>query len=164
MQEDRIAEAWRAIAGLRRDQWADASQEQRLSALQRAENEAARIQGRDPLSVALDAGAPSEEKGYYNDEQILIGEHSLNNDDVSEIANTLAHEGRHAYQDYAIEHPNFHPDADDVQSWRENMQPRAYIPPEQGYQQYRNQPIERDAWSFGNNITNGVYGAKENNE
>jgi len=131
-----------------------------LSSLQQAEDEAAQIQGRDPKPVAIDEGAEEGEYGYYDGSTIYIGEHSLNNDDVSEVANTLAHEGRHAYQDYAIEHPGFHPDTGEVQSWEENQQPGNYVKPDQGQAAYLNQPVERDAWPYGDRIANGVYGVE----
>jgi len=166
-QEGQVVEAWKGIDGLQRAQWADASQEERLATLQKAENGAANIQGRDPMPVTLDTEARPEEKGYYDGERIRIGEYSLNNDDVSEVANTLAHEGRHAYQDYAIEHPGFHSDGDDVRSWRENMQPGNYVEPDDqrfNYDEYRNQPIERDAFRYGDTIEQGVYGTGRDNE
>jgi len=38
-----------------------------------------------------------------------------------ELIDTIAHEGRHAYQHYAIEHPGFHPNTHEVDAWRENF-------------------------------------------
>ncbi len=159
-QEAQISEAWRGIDGLQPDQWADASQEERLATLQQAEDAAASIQGRDPMPVGVDSDVDDDVYGYYDGDRIAIGEYSLNNHDVSDVANTVAHEGRHAYQDYAVEHPGFHANDDEVQSWKENMEPGNYISPEEDPEGYRDQPIERDAWGYGDRVTAGVYGAR----
>ena len=156
-QEARIIDAWRGIDGLRPERWAKAGQEERVVALQQAENEAARIQGRHPLPIVIDHAAGEVDYGYYDGHTINIGKYSLDNDAVHDIANTLAHEGRHAYQDYAIAHPGLHNSDEEVRAWEENMRPGGYIMFENDPEGYYAQPVEVDARSYGDRIMFGVY-------
>ncbi|MCA1597465.1 MAG: hypothetical protein LC769_00330 [Chloroflexi bacterium] len=156
-QEARIIDAWKDIDGLQPSRWATAGQEERMVALQQAEDEAAHIQGRHPLPVVIDYQAGAVDYGYYDGHAINIGKYSLDNDAVPEIANTLAHEGRHAYQDYAITYPGLHDSDEEVRAWEENMRPRNYVMFEDDPEGYYAQPVEADAWSFGDRIMSGVY-------
>ena len=65
-----------------------------------------------------------------------------------DVIDTIAHEGRHAYQHYAVEHPGFHPDEHEVEYWRANfetyLQPNLY-----GFDAYWMQPVEVDARRYG---------------
>jgi hypothetical protein len=78
---------------------------------------------------------------------------------LTKAVDTIAHEGRHAYQHYAIEHPGFHPDAAQTSAWAANF--HNYLTAEQyGFEAYRNQPVEADAWAFGQAIRDRLYGGQ----
>jgi hypothetical protein len=136
----------------------------RLQALQEGENRLATMQGREPAEVVSDPTAKPGEFGGYNGEmhQISFGSFELEHGGVSEAANTLAHEGRHAYQQWAVDldHPGFHDNAAEVDAWRENMKPENYVRPEQNYRRYLSQPVEADAWRYGDAVAGHLYGGR----
>lgn len=138
-----------ATEGLSREAWEGLSVNERLEALQTLECKLAEIQGRDPVLV-LYSETPGE-NGHYDPETRTI---TLNAEQLSnprqrlELVDTIAHEGRHAYQHYATEHPGFHPDAREVEAWRENFV-HYRNGTKEGLLDYRLQPIEADAWSYG---------------
>ena len=124
----------------------------------------AQLQRRPAAELTMHQSNPGAdgayEYGHYNPEthQISIGSYSLQHDDVKEVVDTTAHEGRHAYQHYAIENPGFHPDARQVEEWRENLTPDNYWRYEDDPVEYANQPVEKDAWRYGRSIARGLYG------
>ena len=151
--------------GLKPGQWEGLSVEGRLETLQTIETKLAEIQGRPPVPVfASETPVPvfaSEtpgENGHYNPttRTITLNVEQLNNPSQRlNLINTVAHEGRHAYQHYAIEHPGFHPDQREVDQWAENWP--NYLSCEQyGGLLYRLQPIEADAWKYGRLVEEAI--------
>lgn len=61
-----------------------------------------------------------------------------------QLFDTIAHEGYHAYQGYAIKHPGFHKDMKQVKEWAINDRNVKYF---RRGDEYLVQPRERDAYS-----------------
>lgn len=140
-----------ATEGLSPKDWEGLSNQERLEALQTLESKLAEIQGRDPVPVF--ATETPGKNGSYDPETRSI---TLNMEQLSDpkarlnLIDTIAHEGRHAYQHWAVEHPGFHPNDKEVEAWRENMKPGNYVDgSKDGLMAYRLQPIEADAWKYG---------------
>lgn len=67
----------------------------------------------------------------------------------SDLLDTIVHEGRHAVQHYYIEHPDQRPASisqEQVNAWKDNNE--HYISPEDDFEKYRDQPMEKDAREF----------------
>mgnify|MGYP006900778693 CR=1 FL=1 len=134
---------------------------ERLAALQNVEDNMASIQGRP--SVPVEAVSMEDNVfGGWNGQSIRVNyDHLMGDQTVMENVDTIVHEGRHAYQDYAIERPEIISDQNIVQEWKDNMQD--YKNAETyGLEMYLNQPVEADAWSYANAIQIGLYGDMEN--
>lgn len=144
-----------SIEGLKSDNWMEMQPLERLDVLRTLESRLAEIQGRPPLPVVAET---MEEglSGYFDGEALHVNAEHLENPDYRlEVIDTIAHEGRHAYQQYAIEHPGFHPNAQEVMYWAANE--RTYISGDRfGYEYYKNQPIELDAWRYGE-MTRSIF-------
>lgn len=96
--------------------------------------------------------------GAYNPETntISLNEKLLYYEDPERLMKTILHESRHAYQQYAVDHPDrvTVPEGT-IDLWRENMD--NYIPPELDFEEYVNQPIEVDADSYAENTFGKGY-------
>lgn len=138
--------------------WDALDTDSRLATLQSVENEMAEIQGRTPVAITADDTLGPSTFGGYNaaTEAISVNTSHLNSDmAVDEFIDTIVHEGRHAYQDYAIKNPEFGEDTELVNSWAENQQ--NYLGAEEyGQELYENQPIEADAWGYATHIRNSL--------
>lgn len=159
-QEDRAVEALRHNRDIQPETWQGLDEAERLNALQNVENQMAALQNRPPAEVDVYDGRPGECGQYSPDtNQIHINEGHLMGDPVCDVVDTTVHEGRHAYQHHAVDHPGVHDDSVKVEAWRENMQPGNYLTAEQyGQKRYQEQPVEKDAWAYGRRIADGVYG------
>lgn len=152
----------RQISEIHPEQWEtiqDANE--RLAALQNVEENMASIQGRP--SVPVEAASMEDNVfGGWNGQTIRVNyDHLMGDQTVMENVDTIVHEGRHAYQDYAIEHPEIISDQNIIQEWKDNMQD--YKNAETyGLEIHLNQPVEADAWSYANSIQSGLYGDMEN--
>jgi len=147
------------IDEIKQDNWRDATEEERLQGLQQTENTMAEIQGRPPVEIVSEH-LPRGIYGFFDDNQIHINTEALQSSDIAQAVDTIAHEGRHAYQVYAINNPRFHSNSTEVDSWRENRE--NYLNAEiYGQELYQNQPVEADAWSYGTAIRQGIYGDSE---
>ena len=71
-----------------------------------------------------------------------------------QLFDTIAHEGYHAYQNYAIEHPGFHKDVKQVKEWAINDENVKIF--DEG-DEYLVQPQERDAWKYGSEKTREAF-------
>ena len=153
---DQAVDALGNMDNLNPGTWDSIGSDERLEALQDIEDQMAEIQGRPPVEVVLDDTLQANEFGGWNGEVIKINTAHLNSDmPVDEFIDTIVHEGRHADQDYAIEHPGFIADNDLVTSWAENQPPDNYLRPEDyGQEIYENQPTEADAWNYATQIRN----------
>lgn len=141
---------------IRPSEWGDLDHQTRLDAIKSVEYCMAEIQGRKGFSVVLDRMKPNQ-MGYFDGKSLHLNESLLRSDQIQETVNTVVHEGRHAYQRYSIEHRGYHADSDQVRSWRSNF--RNYLDPETyGYELYKNQPVEKDAFEYADAITTKLFG------
>ncbi len=89
--------------------------------------------------------------GAYNDyySTIFINKDLLNDPSYyDKIMETMSHEMRHAYQHAVVNNPDdYKVDDKTVQEWRENFDDYK-DPDEDGYDKYRNQPVEVDDRKF----------------
>jgi hypothetical protein len=164
-QDPREAQALEGLRGnieLRPDYWSSMDNDQRQVALQSAENRMAQAYGRPPQEVLTDKPDGSTwnagECGQYDPEHKAISMNPDRFEDPREAVDTLAHEGRHAYQHHVCDENNLgtHPDHIEAGAWGDNI--RNYVSPDKDFEGYWNQPIERDARDFGQRMTNGLYG------
>ena len=94
-------------------------------------------------------GMDSENLGAFNPvtKQIDLNADLLKEDDPQMVMETIMHESRHAYQDFAINHPEqVSVDAETIKTWEYNFD--HYISPEFDFEAYVNQPVEADANDF----------------
>lgn len=155
---DNIVESLRGVEGLNETEWPESDRSERLAILQNAENVIAEAHGRPPVEITVDDNAEPGLFGSYNPEtnSISVSGWHIDQNDVHEITDTIAHEGRHAYQDYAIQNPGFHSDPDEVEAWRDNMD--NYLDATtHGQEAYANQPLEADAWQNGSAIAESLF-------
>jgi len=71
---------------------------------------------------------------------------NVKGDDPFSVMETVAHETRHQYQHYLVEHPDKRPtdiSEDQIRTWKENF--HNYKRPEDNFEAYRKQPVEADA-------------------
>jgi hypothetical protein len=163
LEEQQAIEKLQQIEGIRPEVWQDLSESDRLDTLQGIESQMAALHGRPPAEIRVYPDPPGE-YGYYDPStnEIWVSDQHLENDAVHEVVNTAVHEGRHAYQEYALANPGFHDNMDEVEEWRENLQADNYLSADEyGQELYEGQPVEADAWSYGQTITDGVYGRKD---
>jgi hypothetical protein len=141
---------------LRPENWQAASETERLAALQQTEASMAHIQGRPAVDVASEPMS-SGTYGYFDGQSMHVNSDWVQSNDVAENVDTVVHEGRHAYQQYAVDHPGFHANQAEVDAWRDNFS--NYLSAEDyGQELYQGQPVEADAWAYGTAIRNRLYG------
>ncbi len=156
---EQIAAAVRALRDVERIRpavWETLDAPQRLAALQGVEDIMAAIQRRPKIPIiAQEMG--SGEFGAFDGERVVVNvRHLLGDMPVEEIVDTIAHEGRHAYQQYAVENAGIVADESVTRAWAENL--AHYLDAETyGQARYEGQPIERDAWSYAERIRRGLY-------
>jgi len=155
---DRAVEALGRIKGLRPEVWERRDTRGRLDVLQEAENALAAAQGRAPEARVISHEAGPDDYGYYDGEanSISIGSYSLAHDYVREVVDTLAHESRHAYQQWAVNQPTLHDEGAEVAAWRKNME--NYTMYEDDPVRYAEQPVEVDARRYARVIADRLYG------
>jgi hypothetical protein len=142
------------------DQWEGLDQHERLNTLQTVEDRIADIQGRP--SVAIDAQQMGEnEFGAWDGQSIVINVDHVNGDQsIMENLDTVIHEGRHAYQEYAMDHPEIVGDDEVISEWIDNSQ--NYLDLQTfGAELYYSQPLEQDAWNYASSITDSLYSEKD---
>ena len=159
---NQVQEAVNAISqmdGIRPETWQTLEAGDRLGVLQGVENSMAEIQGRQPVEI-LPEELPENVFGGYDPvtQMININSSHLHSDmPVQEYVDTVVHEGRHAYQDFAVRNPQVVSDVAVVNAWVENM--HDYHTAElYGQEEYTNQPVEADAWNYAGEIRHGIYG------
>lgn len=75
---------------------------------------------------------------------------NVKGNDPFQLLDTIAHETRHQYQHYLVKHPDKRPDhisEEQIRAWKENFD--NYIKPQDDFEAYRNQPVEKDAREAG---------------
>lgn len=149
----------RALEGIREldpDRWRKLNETERLAALQQAENALATAQGRPDMPVRVEQ-LPSNHRGYFDGDRITLNADLVRNPDVRQSVETLAHEGRHAYQRHAVDNTGTHPDAQAVEQWQNNFDNYKTVQ-QHGFRAYYNQPVEQDARAYADRIVRARYG------
>ncbi len=129
-----------SIAELRPDEWKLLDVAQRMAVLQKCQDVIARVEGRsDETPQVRDFEHPDWGAVYYKTEnQILINTEVLKNDDPYVAFGKLMHESHHAYIEYAMNHPGFHPGGE-MTEWKEDYPNTSHDSP-----MYKWSTIERD--------------------
>ena len=99
------------------------------------------------------AEKPPQLLGGYSPSKntIELNSNYLNDPDCSDLLNTILHESRHAFQKKAINDPgSVSIDQETIDSWKNNF--TNYVSSSWGYEAYRNQPLESDAFDFADKI------------
>lgn len=162
VQVQQAVEEINQIEEIRPEVWQSLETGERLQTLQNIEDRMAAIQERPAVPISaqeMDAGTFG---GWSaNDQTIRVNAAHLESDmHVSEFIDTIVHEGRHAFQDYAIQNPGTVSDVDIVNAWAENRMPGNYLNAEEyGQELYMAQPLEADAWNFAGRVTDGLNAA-----
>ncbi len=102
------------------------------------------------------------------DYRMALNERVLNSNDAKEAVKTYCHEYRHAYQLEMVnryEKPQFanlvH-DKTEAEKWHKNFQD--YKHQDDDYEQYLNQPVEKDAREFSEKIVRQIYETDDEKE
>jgi hypothetical protein len=151
VQIEEAVEAVRQVEGIEDSVWKSLDASERLNVLQSIEAKVAEVQGRPAVPVV--AGTLDEGTfGAYNPKTKTItvnAEHLKADLPADDFVDTIIHEGRHAYQDFAIEHPDCGEDPEVIKGWADNAVPGQYLDPETyGLEWYQSQPLEADAWDY----------------
>jgi len=156
LQIQQAVDAIQQIENLDPSSWQSLDVNSRLEIVQNLENRMADIQDRPGVPVSVDETLPDNVFGVYNGQDISINVNHLQSGmALDEFINTIVHEGRHAYQDYAIQNPGFVSDLGTVNAWTENLD--SYLDPDlYGQELYANQSIEADAFAYANRISNAL--------
>jgi hypothetical protein len=166
-REDRVVDVLAGVLersdAFRPECWAVSDVQEKLAALREAEAQLCSIDDRVPPAVSDDPGWGAGDFGTYNgkDHAIEFGTYELQHRDVREAVDTLVHEDRHAYQQWAIDNPGKHSNPAEVAAWRENSLPGHQVEPNGPWGDpvlYREQARERDAWSYAERITGRLFG------
>lgn len=156
-----------SMEDFRTENWDTLSERERLRSLQFYENSLAQEQGRTPRKVARESDRQlGETFGRYDldsSKKIYINQTFLSNKDNSDYdwnsynaMNTVAHEGRHAYQDDCIKGivslDTCEISSAQLESWKINNKSYARFDNDPVYfSEYRFQPMEDDAFLYGHN-------------
>ena len=159
--EDEISEVVDSIGqieNLNPGVWDSLDPEERVQTLQEIEDRMAEIQERPSVTIVKDDTLDENVFGGYdcNSSVIVINANHLSSEmPVDEFIDTIVHEGRHAYQDYAINNPGFVNNTELVNSWAENRK-NILSADEYGQEIYATQPVEADAWNYATTIRNNL--------
>lgn len=150
------------ITRVRTENWKLASPEQRIQILQDLEDGVAKEQGREARRVSPTKMSDDGYCGKYDSnkpDEIQINEDYLDDRLVDQGINylcmeTILHEGRHAYQDDAMNGKIQH-DRSETELWKMNNTGNIYKTEQNGY--YRYQPVEADANDFSHAEINDLH-------
>ena len=105
---------------------------------------------------------PARQLGGYNPltNKIELNSNYLEKADCEDLLNTILHESRHAFQNKCIDTPNSVTVKDNIiDVWKDNFD--NYIRPDEDFEAYENQEIEKDANYFADSVmkkgTNPYY-------
>jgi len=158
LQIQDAVDALQQMEGLDLESWQALDAAGRLEMLQGIEDRMATIQERPAVPVGT-AELSGNTFGGFDGQAITINAAHLSGDmPFEEFVDTIVHEGRHAYQDYAVRNPGFVSDTARVNAWADNM--ANYLSAEEyGQELYANQPIEADAWQYADRIRSALFGS-----
>ena len=173
------AERIKQVVWLKLEQWKDLNVHEKVVALNAAGRALAEVfQIPSPPLIVLEMDEPGAYGSYgdgyrfnidtgqiegsdYAIKMNLAGSvdyEKLFGDDPAVALETYAHEFRHSYQAEQIvryqrpQHRHLVDDPNAVQAWL-----RPYITPDEDYEAYRNQPVEKDAREFAEALIQTVY-------
>ncbi len=152
-----VVDALRDIPGLQPEVWDGYDASEKLDTLQSVEYTLAEYQDRPALSVVADIVDNPSIYGSYDGDTIHINAiHIYGETTVIDMTNTVAHEGRHAFQDYATNHTEvLEVSSVTVEAWQDNME--NYLSADQyGYEAYYNQPVEADARNWADSLIDEI--------
>lgn len=166
VQAAEIRDVFFDIPELQYDNWVELSNDEKIDALARLENEVAEIAHRPAVSVEYADLGPGV-LGDCNGQRIRVATSRLEDNSYQgykELLNTLFHEGRHAYQDYNVFVKQVEQNSELVSSWSVNNQILGYDNGERsnsdlailGYFEYYSQPVEVDARVFAETVINAI--------
>jgi hypothetical protein len=159
LQISEAAERLSGIQELRPERWGALDAGQRLAILQDVENTMASVQRRPPVPIATESIGANTFGGFDPATGgITINADHLSSDmSLQEHLDTIIHEGRHAFQQFAILNPDAVADSHVTAEWAENM--ANYLTPDlYGQEAYAGQPVEADASSYASRITSMIRG------
>jgi len=157
VQEQQAVSELSQIDEISPESWSELDETERLQVAQDIEDTMANIQGRPAQEVVVDPNLEPGTYGGYDGNCIRVSEWSLQSNDSKEFVDTIVHEGRHAYQDYAVQNPGFDPNEKEVAGWAENF--NNYLDPQTyGQEAYASQPVEADAWNYGSQVASSLFG------
>jgi DNA repair exonuclease SbcCD ATPase subunit len=144
------------IAAIQTENWATLDEFSRAKTLQEIEDIMAVYQSRPASNVMIKDMDP-QLYGYFDGNTIYINKAHVSNRDTKYVIDTILHEGRHSYQNYAISHPSVRSDLKQVNKWRKNF--RHYLNPSiYGQEFYESQPVEADARTYAEKICLKIFG------
>jgi len=149
--------------------WNNLGFQDKVKCLQALENDFAGQQGRPALPVRTTSEdcygyySPSDNAIYVNENYIDHGNfdsvadaiHPSRPDANIQLFDTIAHEGYHGYQNYAMKHPEVHSDKHQLSEWA--MNEGKYYGGRNSGDKYYLQPQERDAWAYGYEKTTEAF-------
>ena len=96
---------------------------------------------------------PVHQLGGYNPltNKIELNSNFLEKEDCEDLLNTILHESRHAFQNKCIYNPSSVTVKDNIiDVWKDNFD--NYIRPDEDFEAYENQEIEKDANYFADSV------------
>lgn len=161
--------------------WERLSYSMRCDCIRELENRFAREQGRPAKHVAFMPMEPGKYGSWSERQDCLLVNDTLVSDNSFlahgrlipqedapiQIYDTIAHESYHAYQSYALEHPEIHQDKQQLNEWRLNaseyerngVYESNYYAYDTDRNRYRIQALERDAFEYGHRKTQMTFDA-----
>lgn len=149
-----VSDCLSEVDEIRYENWVKLPYEDRQIVLQNLEYRIAEIEHREPCQLNFSV---MEERMYgefspTTKDITINGRYVISSDfqDYKEVVDTLIHEGRHAYQDYNIAIREVHSDSNITNEWAYNFD--NYISPSWDFQAYFEQPVEKDAREFAEDV------------
>lgn len=141
-------------------EWANMTPGARLDYLQQLENQEAEQQGREPCEIVSKNLGAYEYGSYYPDNNCIeLNDDLLAASSPNECLNTYFHESRHAYQHSEITNPSPWGDPTLAKSWEDNFE--NYISPDEDFEGYENQPVEKDANDYADHRMSAFWAAQD---
>ena len=87
---------------------------------------------------------------------IQLDPNLVSSEEPYQAVETFFHEDRHAYQAYAVQHPEIHDNPEEVEDWQKTND-GGYINSDLNFDYYRWQPVEADANKIARERTDELY-------
>ncbi len=155
-----------ALHYLDQKEWGSLGIADKVGVLQAVEKEMASRQSREASMVK-----PKEfellQAGEYDPHtnEIFINSNLLNHEKYGADPNThlvtVLHEGRHSYQTQVVAGKTNHHNQEDIDLWTQNLSAGNYISGRENYPRYYNQPVEKDARSYSQEMQRQIQQERE---